>query len=69
MGCYYLNRKFFSLILYSGLLYLRIKLKDEKFKNEIKNKLNELDITDRALYYTCLLPSNQFFGIIKYTLS
>jgi len=69
MGCYYLNRKLFSLILYSGMLYLRIKLKDEKFKNEIKNRLSEMDITDKALYYTCLLPSNQFYGIIKYTLS
>ena len=69
IGCYYLNRKFFSIILYSGVLYLRIKLRDEKFKNEIKNRLSEMDISYRALYFTCLLPSNQFFGIIKYTLS
>ena len=69
IGCYYLNRKVFSLILYSGILYLRIKLKDEKFKSEIKSRLNEMDNSDKALYYTCLLPSNQFYGIIKYTLS
>ena len=69
MGCYYLNRKYFSIILYSGILYLRIKLKDEKYKNEIKNRLKDMDISDRALYYTCLLPSNQFFVILKYTLS
>jgi hypothetical protein len=69
MGCYYLNRKYFSIILYSGILYLRIRLKDEQYKNEIKKKLNDIDISDRALYYTCLLPSNHFFGIIKYTWS
>ena len=69
IGCYYLNRKYFSIILYSGMLYLRIKLKGEIYKNEIKSKLKEMDISDRALYYTCLLPSNQFFGILKYTLS
>ena len=69
MGCYYLNRKYFSIILYSGILYLRIKLKDENYKNEIKKKLKDMDISDRALYFACLLPSNQFFGIIKYTLS
>ena len=69
MGCYYLDRKSFSIILYSGILYLRIKLKDQKYKNEIEKKLSEMDISDKALYYTCLLPNNQFFGIIKYALS
>ncbi len=69
IGCYYCNRKYFSTILYSGILYLRIKLKDEKYKNEIKKKLKDMDISFRALYYTCLLPSNQFYGILKYTLS
>ena len=69
IGCYYLNRKYFSTILFSGILYLRIKLKDEKFKSEIQNKLKDMDIADRALFYTCLLPNNQFYGILKYTLS
>lgn len=69
IGCYYLNRIFFSLILYSGILYLRIKLKDEKFKNEIEKKLNDLDKSYIALYKICLLPNIQFYGILKYTLS
>ena len=69
MGCYYLKRKYLSLILYSGILYLRIKLKDEKYKNEIKKKINDMDISDKALYMACLLPQNHFIGIIKYTLS
>lgn len=69
MGCYYLNKNYFSIILYSAILYLRIKLKDEKYKNEIKNKLPNMDISYKALYYACLLPNNQFYGIIKYTWS
>ena len=69
IGCYYLNRVFFSLILYSGILYLRIKLKDEGFRKEIENKLDKLEIPDIALYKICLLPNIQFYGVLKYTLS
>ena len=69
IGCYYLNRIFFSLILYSGILYLRIKLKDEGFRKEIENKLDKLEIPDIALYKICLLPNIQFYGVLKYTLS
>ena len=69
MGCYYLKRNYFSIVLYSGILYLRFKLNDEKFKNEINNRLKDMDIFDKDLYYTCLLPSNQFLGVIKYTIN
>ena len=69
IGCYYLNRIFFSLILYSGILYLRIKLKDEGFRKEIENKLDKLEIPDIALYKICLLPNIQFYGVLKYSLS
>ena len=69
IGCYYCNRKKFATILYSGILYLRIKLKNENFKNETQKRLNDMDFSDRALYYTCLLPNKQFFGILKYALS
>ena len=69
IGCYYLNRIFFSLILYSGILYLRIKLKDEGFRKEIENKLDKLDKPYIALYKICLLPNIQFYGVLKYTLS
>ena len=41
----------------------------DKYKNEIKNKLPNMDISYKALYYACLLPNNQFYGIIKYTWS
>lgn len=69
IGCYYLNRIFFSLILYSGILYLRIKLKDEKFRKEIEKKLNTLDQSYVALFKLCLLPNMQFYGVLKYSLS
>jgi hypothetical protein len=69
IGCYYLNRIFFSLILYSGILYLRIKLKDEKFRKEIEKNLDNLDKSYLALYKICLLPNMHFYGILKYTLS
>ena len=69
IGCYYLNKTFFSLILYSGILYLRIRLKDEKFRNEIEKKLDKLDKTYVALFRMCLLPNMQFYGVLKYSLS
>ena len=69
IGCYYLNKTFFSLILYSGILYLRIRLKDEKFKNEIEKKLDKLDNPYVALFKMCLLPNIQFYGVLKYSLS
>ena len=69
IGCYYLNRIFFSLILYSGILYLRIKLKDEEFRKEVENKLDKLEKPYIALYKICLLPNIQFYGVLKYSLS
>ena len=69
VGCYYLNRIFFSMILYSGVLYLRIKLKDEKFRKEIENKINTIDKSFKALFKMCLLPNILFYGALKYSLS
>ena len=69
VGCYYLNRIFFSLILYSGILYLRIKLRDEKFRSDVENLLDNLDKSYVALFRMCLLPIKQFYGVLKYTLS
>ena len=68
MGCYYLNKKIFFTILYSGILRLRIKLKDKKFRKEVESKLDTLEKPYVALYKTCLLPSVQFYGILRFTL-
>lgn len=69
IGCYYLNRIFFSMILYSGILYLRIKLKDEKFRKDIENILDTIDSSFVALFKTCLLPNLLFYGVLKYSLN
>ena len=57
------------MILYSGVLYLRIKLKDEKFRKEIENKINTIDKSFKALFKMCLLPNILFYGVLKYSLS
>ena len=40
------------------------KLKKEKYKKEIHDKL--INNSDKGLYKACCLPDNQFYGIIKY---
>ena len=69
MGCYYLNKKYFFTILFSGILRLRVKLKDEKFRKDVESKLDTLDKAYIALYKTCLLPSMQFYGILRFALA
>ena len=66
MGLYYINQKDFYLLLYLGIFMLRVKLKKEEFKKQIKDKLCTMNNSDKMLYYTCCLPDNQFFGIFKY---
>ena len=66
MGFYYINKKSFYLLFNLGIFMLRIKLKNEEFKNKIKEKLSNLDDSDKVLYNVCCLPNNQFFGIFKY---
>ncbi len=66
MGFYFIREKDYYLLLYIGIFMLRIKLKNTEFKNKIKEKLPKLDISDKALFLTCSLPDNQFFGIFKY---
>ena len=66
MGFYYINKKSFYLFSYKGLFALRIKLKNEKFKEKIFENFDKLKFSDIALLKACDLPDNQFFGIIKY---
>lgn len=68
IGFHYLSRTQFSLVLYSGLLYLRIKLKDPEFRKEIKSKLDNMEYSEKVLFNTCILPDSTFFGIVKYTM-
>ena len=66
IGFYYLNKREFYLLLYFGILCLKIKLKKEDFKKKIMEKLCSMDYSDKALFQACSLPDNQFFGIFKY---
>ena len=49
-----------------GFFELRKKLKINKFKENIKNKLSELDNPSQALFRVCCLPVHIFNKIIKY---
>ena len=66
MKFYYINKKPFYLYLNLGIFMLRVKLKNDDFKDKIKENLKNLNYSDKALYNICCLPDNQFFGIIKY---
>lgn len=66
MGFYYINKKSFYLLLNLGIFFLRIKVKKEEFRKKIEEKYDSLDYSDKALFKTCCLPDNPFFGIFKY---
>ena len=66
MGFYYVNQKSFYLFSYIGFFRLRVKLKNEEFRKKVFEKIDEYKYSDKALCMTCILPDNQFFGIIKY---
>ena len=66
---YYINKRTYDFYIYSGIFSLRIKIKDEKFKKIIENKLPTMNEKNKILYKICCLPDNQFFHVIKYALS
>ena len=66
LGFYYINKRNFYLLLYFGIICLRIKLRKEEFKNKIDEKVNRMSYSDKALYKACILPNNQFHEIFKY---
>ena len=66
LGFYYVNRKEHLIILYSGLFYLRAKLKDEQFNKYIKNNEANLDYADKTILKLGLLPKNLFGCILQF---
>ena len=66
--CYYSRKRDYVFHLYTGLLSLRIKLKDSNFKEKTKNKLPTMNDKNKLLYRICSLPDNLYFNIIKYAL-
>ena len=66
--CYYSSKRDYVFHLYTGILSLRIKLKDSNFKEKTNNKLSKMNDKNKLLYRICSLPDNLYFNIIKYAL-
>ena len=65
---FFINRKKYISIIYTGIFALRIKIKDSKFKEEAEKKLVKMNEKNKILYKICQLPDNQFFNVIKYSI-
>jgi hypothetical protein len=66
MGFYYISLKEQQIFLYSGLFYLRAKLKNVNFYESIKNDIEKLDYTNKAVLKLAMLPRNIFGFVMKY---
>ena len=70
MSLYHMNKRTYAFYIYKGIFSLRVKIKDDKYKNEMLEKLNKMnDIQKKILFKICCLPDNQFFNVIKFTLN
>ena len=65
---YYVNRRKYFAVIYSGILSLRAKIKDPKYKEKIERKVEKMDEENKILFRVVQLPSNQFFNILKYSI-
>ena len=66
---YYLNKRTYSYIVYSGIFSLRIKAKDEKYKKKCEENLPNMNEENKFWFKICCLPDNQFYDIMKYALN
>ena len=66
---YYLDSKTYNIVVYSGIFYLRLRLKNKEFREKILKKLDNLEENLKILYRVCTLPDNLFFNIAKHALS
>ena len=70
MYMYHVDRIIYSFYLSCGIFGLRIRARNDKYKNELQTKADKCtDINKKLLFNVCCLPDNQFFNIIKFTLS
>ena len=65
---FYVNRRKYFAVIYSGILSLRAKIKDPKYKETIEKKVEKMDVGNKILFRVVQLPSNQFFNILKYSI-
>ena len=66
--CYYSSKRDYVFFLYTGMLSLRIRLKDSKFNEEVNKKLPKMSDKNKLLYRISSLPDNLYFNVIKYAL-
>ena len=65
LSCFYLSKNRFSTVLHTGIIYLRVKLKNKDFRKKIEGKLKGFSTKMKTLYQACLLPDYQFFEVMK----
>ena len=65
---YYISRNEFISNVCNGYVLLRTITKRNDFNEKIKNNLEKMSSKNSTLYRICLLPDNQFFNVIKYSL-
>ena len=61
--CYYTDIKFYSIVLYSGIFYLRAKIKKNRLEANVTKKEDEKMYAIKRL---CELPDILFFEIMKF---
>ena len=65
INCRYINMNdYFGNIL--GYFELRIKMKNEEFRNKVESNLNNYEDSDRILIRACLLPESCFNEVIQF---
>ena len=70
MNIYYTDKLNYIFLINIGIFRLRIKAKNDENKNELVEKANKsTDEIKKLLFKVCCLPDNQFFEIIKFTIS
>lgn len=67
-GFHVIEKKEYMKVLFTGYFELKAKLKKEKDKKEILDKLNNNIYTfqEQAIVRTCMLPNTQFNEVMKY---
>ena len=70
MSLYHMDKRTYGFYIYKEIFMLRSKVRNDKNKNEMGKKTDKMnDIKKKILFKICTLPDNQFFNIIKFTLS
>lgn len=68
--CYFMNKRKFGIVQYTGLLQLRAKLKaNEDFKKSVEANKANLNDKQKLILETCDLADTAFFPVISYIMS